>query len=360
MDEKTASKLREQFPPEVVGKLPRVTCPKCANPKKFGQCSDHDKARCGECGNYISTRHIHIDYVGHADVTSRLLEADPDWSWEPHARDIDPAVLAGITDAEVLRMVLESAPPKFDLDEHGDPVGLWIKLTVAGTTRPGYGSCPSGQTDAVKVLIGDALRNAAMRFGVALDLWAKGDRADPTAENATASAGQAARKGRQQQGAGDAWENAAPAPPRSGSGGNRTSRPSGSVSRPAAAQKPAAPADAEVDKDAQQFADEAHEARSLPALRDAWTNASKAKKLAATVADPGTGEKQILSVLVEARRKALAEVETALRELNNAATNMTAADLDEHVKTVTGSDIEGATAEQLRQATEALKAGASA
>ena len=45
----------------------------------------------------------------------------------------------------------------------------------------------------MKVLIGDALRNAAMRFGVALDLWAKGDRADPTAENPSGSAGQANR-----------------------------------------------------------------------------------------------------------------------------------------------------------------------
>ena len=34
-----------------------------------------------------------------------------------------------------------------------------------------------------------------MRFGVAVDLWAKGDRADPTRENATESGGQAARTG---------------------------------------------------------------------------------------------------------------------------------------------------------------------
>ena len=89
--------------------------------------------------------------------------------------------------------------PVLDTDDSGNPVGLWIRLTVGNVTRLGYGSVPSGQPDAVKVLIGDALRNAAMRFGVALDLWAKGDRADPTAENATASAGKASRNGRAPQ-----------------------------------------------------------------------------------------------------------------------------------------------------------------
>jgi hypothetical protein len=54
--------------------------------------------------------------------------------------------------------------------------GLWIKLTVADHTRLGYGHA-EGKTggDAIKEVIGDALRNAAMRFGAALDLWHKGD-----------------------------------------------------------------------------------------------------------------------------------------------------------------------------------------
>ncbi|MDZ7905194.1 MAG: hypothetical protein U5N55_05030 [Cypionkella sp.] len=54
--------------------------------------------------------------------------------------------------------------------------GMWIKLTVCGVTRLGYGH-PDGKSggNAVKELIGDALRNAAMRFGAALDLWHKGD-----------------------------------------------------------------------------------------------------------------------------------------------------------------------------------------
>jgi hypothetical protein len=45
---------------------------------------------------------------------------------------------------------------------------LWIKLTINGVTRIGVGDGKSA-----KECIGDAIRNAAMRFGVALDLWAK-------------------------------------------------------------------------------------------------------------------------------------------------------------------------------------------
>lgn len=85
-----------------------------------------------------------LDYVGHAATTDRLLAVDPEWTWEPVA-----------------------------FDEHGLPAFttgkiLWIRLTVCGVTRYGVGD---GAT--VKECIGDAIRNAAMRFGVALDLWGK-------------------------------------------------------------------------------------------------------------------------------------------------------------------------------------------
>jgi hypothetical protein len=216
------TRLRASFAPEVVGKLPRVTCRACSD----GRCGDHKKIKCDGCGSWISERHIHIDYVGHADVTDRLLSVDPEWNWEPKAED-------------------EHGLPVFDTDKNGGPVGLWIRLTVGGVTRLGYGSVPSNQNDAVKVLIGDALRNAAMRFGVALDQWAKGDRADPAAENAPASAGQPSRRGGGQSVA-DAFETASPAPPRqNGNGG----QPGGQVTRPVkqeAAAQPAAVDDAVV------------------------------------------------------------------------------------------------------------------
>jgi hypothetical protein len=85
-----------------------------------------------------------LDYVGHAAVVDRLLAVDPLWTWEPFALGPD-----GLP-----------AP-----DREGN---LWIRLTVCGVTRIGVGDGKNA-----KERIGDALRNAAMRFGVALDLWAK-------------------------------------------------------------------------------------------------------------------------------------------------------------------------------------------
>lgn len=118
MNEEQQKKLREPFPKEKIQKLP--------------------------------TGGIQLDYVSHAWVTDRLLEVDPAWTWEPVGFD-------------------EHGLPKFD--ENG---GLWIKLTVCGVTRYGYGE-PQGRDkfDARKGAIGNALRTAALRFGVALDLWAK-------------------------------------------------------------------------------------------------------------------------------------------------------------------------------------------
>lgn len=155
------AKLRAPFPREAIGKLPRVTCRACSNDKQRKHCDQHQRAKCGICNNYITTAHLHLDYVGHAEVTDRLLSVDREWVWEPMAFGQNglPAV-----------------------DGNG---GLWIRLTVAGVTRIGYGHA-DGKTgaDAVKEAIGDAIRNAAMRFGVALDLWgAHGDTGDDEPAN---------------------------------------------------------------------------------------------------------------------------------------------------------------------------------
>jgi hypothetical protein len=131
--------LRTPFPPNQISKLPK--------PLK----KDSPRGRCNECGGYHALPAVHLDYVGHAALTDRLLDADPRWNWEPVA---DPASLGLPT----------------------CPGGMWIKLTVDGVTRLGFGH-PDGKQggDAIKETIGDALRNAAMRFGAALDLWHKGD-----------------------------------------------------------------------------------------------------------------------------------------------------------------------------------------
>lgn len=124
-----ATALRKPFPPESIGKLP-----------KGGQM---------------------LDYVGHAAVTDRLLTVDPNWSWDfaLHRADGTPVIDDGFGN-------------------------LWITLTICGVTRKGVGDGKNA-----KERIGDAIRNAAMRFGVALDLWAK--------ENLVEFAQAAATAGRQ-------------------------------------------------------------------------------------------------------------------------------------------------------------------
>lgn len=131
--------------------------------------NEDPKSSCSVCGGYHGQRMFHLDYVGHADVTKALLAIDPSWSWEPMALDAD-----GL--------------PRFDRTDRGQPYGLWIRLTVGGMTRLGYGSCDDNKADPEKELIGDAIRNAAMRFGVAVDLWSKAPDADGTRSGAVSRA----------------------------------------------------------------------------------------------------------------------------------------------------------------------------
>lgn len=139
--------LREPFPENQVSKLPKGT-------KAQNTCPAAEKKNCAICGGWHHPKIIHLDYVGHAALTDRLLNADPSWDWEPLA----------FTDQGL---------PCFDASG-----GLWIKLTVCGMTRLGYGHAEGSEYKDIgsreKEVIGDALRNAAMRFGAALDLWHKG------------------------------------------------------------------------------------------------------------------------------------------------------------------------------------------
>lgn len=139
--------LREPFPAHQISKLPKGT-------KAQNECDAKDKVNCAVCGGWHHPRIIHLDYVGHAALTDRLLEADPLWTWEP--------------------LAYKDGLPAFD-----STGGLWIKLTVCGHTRIGYGHAAASNYKEIgsreKEVIGDALRNAAMRFGAALDLWHKGE-----------------------------------------------------------------------------------------------------------------------------------------------------------------------------------------
>lgn len=142
-------RLRAPFPANQISKLPKETRSQIDARKA-------DKGlmvyNCPTCGGHHHKNAVHLDYVGHAALTDRLLDSDIEWTWEPLAMD-------------------ETGLPLFDRGG-----GLWIKLTVCGVTRLGYGSADGKSGgDAIKEVIGDAMRNAAMRFGAALDLWHKGD-----------------------------------------------------------------------------------------------------------------------------------------------------------------------------------------
>ena len=146
MDEQQQALLRKPFAESSIGSLPRSTCRKCSDSARK-RCEDHAwVSACPMCHGNHSSATLHLDYVGHAAVTDRLLAVDPEWSWEPLALDANGLPL------------LDTAR------------NLWIKLTVCGVTRLGVGDGKNA-----KECIGDAIRNAAMRFGVALDLWAKDD-----------------------------------------------------------------------------------------------------------------------------------------------------------------------------------------
>ncbi len=140
--------MRESFPENQIGKLPKGS-------KTQMTCDAKEKVNCKVCGGWHHPKLIHLDFVGHAALTDRLLNCDMNWTWEPLAFD-------------------EKGLPAFDTDG-----GLWIRMTVCGVARLGYGNAAASQYKEIgsrqKEVIGDALRNASMRFGAALELWHKGD-----------------------------------------------------------------------------------------------------------------------------------------------------------------------------------------
>ena len=162
--------MREPFLENQIGKLPKPSKAQTAEVK-----ADYKKGiRCKLCGQWHHPDVVHLNYVGHAALTDRLLDADPMWTWEPFA-------------------ISEDGLPAFDKTG-----GLWIKLTVCGHTRLGYGHAASSEYKDIggreKEVIGDALRNAAMRFGAALDLWHKGELHEKTEEQKKNNAVDAAIK----------------------------------------------------------------------------------------------------------------------------------------------------------------------
>lgn len=97
-----------------------------------------------------------LDYMGHAAVTRALILIDPEWSWEP------------VVDERGIPII-----------EHtGKRLVMWGSLTVLGKTVVCCGTCEDRKFEPEKELIGDLLRNGAMRFGVGLSLWSKDEWTD--------------------------------------------------------------------------------------------------------------------------------------------------------------------------------------
>lgn len=117
---------------------------------------------------------VYLDYVGHAAITRILLEIDPGYTWEP---------LEIVNGRPAVHIHAGSIPRR-----NADPIPvematLWGYLTLHGVRRLAVGSVEAHKPDLDKELVSDFLRNAAMRFGIALDLWAK-DSASAPAEAA--------------------------------------------------------------------------------------------------------------------------------------------------------------------------------
>lgn len=133
--------------PSTISRLPKPTS------------KNNEKGKCSECGGWHGLPAVHLDYMGHADVTLALIDVDPLWTWEPVT--IDP----------------QSGGPA--IANQGGRLVMWGWLVVQGVRRLCVGTCDAGKGDPEKELIGDLLRNGAMRFGIGTRLWSKADSADP-------------------------------------------------------------------------------------------------------------------------------------------------------------------------------------
>lgn len=138
--------LREPFPPALVSKLP------------------------------ATQKRPALDYVGHAAVTDRLNAAAPGWT---------------MSEPQVITMQGSDGNPHV--------LAVVASMTIGSVTRWEVGDNDRQSTygDELKRALSDWVRRAAMRFGVALDLWAKEDllTASPTAPGHSAPPVTASRPG---------------------------------------------------------------------------------------------------------------------------------------------------------------------
>lgn len=149
MTPEQAAALAAPFPSNELGLMPKPYGPKDRRTAKQRCTYRADDGR--RCGGFHENPAIHINYVPVGAVYKRLREVDPAWTWRPLARD-------------------EHGQPILERGNGGNPVGIWIELEVCGVTRIGYGERPEGSTaNPFKLVIGNAIKNAAKLFGVVVD-----------------------------------------------------------------------------------------------------------------------------------------------------------------------------------------------
>ena len=123
---------------------------------------------------------VSLSYVGHAEITKALSEIDPFWTWEP---------VLGADGLPAIRIQNGHIPRRDREPIIVDMATMWGRLTLNGITRWAVGSVEAHKPDLDKELVSDFLRNAAMRFGVALGLWMKTPTPPTTQQRTTTQRG---------------------------------------------------------------------------------------------------------------------------------------------------------------------------
>lgn len=154
--------LAAPFPQEDLERLPK---PLFRDDRDKGRCEDTPKGRAYSadghfCGGWHS-RSVHLTYVGHAGITTRLNDVlgPGGWDFQPMAR-----TQAGLP-----------------LIERGE---FWATLTITVDGQAVSKSDLAANFNSTQEAWGDALRRCAMRFGVGTYLWAKSDTAHAKAQHA--------------------------------------------------------------------------------------------------------------------------------------------------------------------------------
>lgn len=145
---------------DMVEYRPVISCRACSS-SDGNVCSRHRKGECSVCGAWITQAHSHLSYSSHASITAALAQIDPAWAWLP-----------GWADPLSTGAFPEGLGPWALCDDPRHPTSLLARLVLLGHVRPGIGTVSRYSVEnSTKELIGDFLRNAAMRFGIHLGLW---------------------------------------------------------------------------------------------------------------------------------------------------------------------------------------------